>query len=223
MGEGVLDFARQAPPATPRTAPRPRPTSPRSAASHGPPGNSSVAPSSPSGGRRRARIAPSRASREKRRADAFRLGSGACAPRIGVGLARARRRASPAQRTGGAIGMARPADRRADVHQRLREVAGAFRGRQRRRRLGDRPARARERRLQGVKPRQDARDIAVDRRSLLVKGDRRHRGRGVGADAGQRAQRPPHCAGNVRRAARLPARRRGDCARGRNSRARRRR
>ena len=70
-------------------------------------------------------------------------------------------------------------------------------------------------------PRHHPLDVAVDDDRAPVEGDRRDRRRGVGADAGERAQARLGRRGSGRRArAPPPARRRGGCAPGRSSRGR---
>jgi hypothetical protein len=110
------------------------------------------------------------------------------APGVGLWGAGAERRAIGGEGTGRASGIARPAEGRADIHQRLREVASSAAWRERPRRGAKFASRARERLLQGEKPRQNAGDIAVDRRGLAAKRDRRDRGCGIGANARKRAQ-----------------------------------
>ena len=84
---------------------------------------------------------------------------------------------------------ARRAQRRPQVHHRLREVARPPLGGQRARELLDLPARPRQRLLDRVQPRDDAQHVAVDGRRPLAEGDRRDRRGGIGADARQRAKR----------------------------------
>ena len=75
--------------------------------------------------------------------------------------------------------------------------------------------------LNGKEPRDDALDIAVDRACRHVESDRRDGGRRVIADARQRAQARLRSPGTRRRDARpRHARRRADCGRAHNSRAR---
>ena len=93
-----------------------------------------------------------------------------------------------AQRTGRFL---RRADRGAQIHQRLRAVAGARGARgaeQRRRQLLDQRLGLRQRLLDREQPRHHALDIAVDRHGPAAERDRGDRGRGVGPDPRQRAQ-----------------------------------
>ena len=57
--------------------------------------------------------------------------------------------------------------------------------RERPRRRLDVASRPRDRLIEREHPGEDAGDVAVDRRGLLPEGDRRDRGGGIGADAGQ--------------------------------------
>ncbi len=113
-------------------------------------------------------------------------------PRRGAGRPPGRRlgapRNRPSERAGAASGIAGAAERRADIHQRLGEIAGPAARRQRSRRRCELASRARDRLFEGEESRQNARDIAVDWRGLAAEGDRRDRGRGIGADARQGAQ-----------------------------------
>ena len=125
---------------------------------------------------------------EKHRADFFgtRLLLSPARKSFGVGAGGGA--AALAQGAGEAGGRLRAADRRANVHQRLREIAGAARRRQlageflyRAAILGDGGGETGE-------ARDDAGDIAVDRRRRLAEGDGGDRRRRIGADAGQGAQ-----------------------------------
>ena len=107
----------------------------------------------------------------------------------------------------------RPADRRAEVHHRLDEVARPVRRHHPQHNRSISLATAASDRLQ---PRDDALDIGVDRRRLLAEGNRGNRGRRVGADA--RQLRSSAAVRESRRAPRPPARRRSGCGRGRSSR-----
>ena len=96
---------------------------------------------------------------------------------------------------------------------RLGEIAGALAWRERSRRRLDVASRSRDRLIEREHPREDAGDVAVDRRGLLPEGDRRDRGGGIGADAGQGASsasalgnRPPRRAISCAQAWRLRAR-----------------
>lgn len=83
---------------------------------------------------------------------------------------------------------ARGADRRAKVHQALREIAGMLgRGQPLRQRL-DLRLRRRQRRLDCEQPRDYPFDIAVHRGRMPPEGDRGDRGRRIGPDAGKLAQ-----------------------------------
>ena len=98
---------------------------------HAPPGSSIVAPSSPFGGRRRARKAPSGRSAKNAAPTFSGRGFFAGAAGIRLGVAAGGGAAIVAQRADQAGRRARAADRRADIHQRLREIAGAARRGQR--------------------------------------------------------------------------------------------
>ena len=105
-----------------------------------------------------------------------------------LGPPRARGEAVRMERTLRTERIARPANRRADVHQRLREIPGAAARNQRARGLVDGGTVLHDRGREGVEARDHARDIAVDRRGGFVKRDRRDRRGRVGPDARQRAQ-----------------------------------
>ena len=110
------------------------------------------------------------------------------APRIGLGSPGAESRAILGERAGATRGTAWPAEGCADVHEGLGEIARPVTGGQRPRRGRDFASRPSDRLFQSDKARENAGDIAVDRRRLAVEGDRRDRRRGIGADAGKRAQ-----------------------------------
>ena len=92
------------------------------------------------------------------------------------------------QRAGETAGAARGADGRAQVHHRLREIAGTRVGRDRvgcRAQFGHCSG---ERPFNREQPRHHARDIGIDHDRAFPKGDRGDRGGGVRADAGEFAQ-----------------------------------
>ena len=140
------------------------------------------------------------------------------APGIGLGGPGAERRAIVGEGTGAASGIARAAEGRADIHQRLSEIARPAAWRQRARRRGEFASCAGDRLFQSKKPRQNAGDIAIDRRCLATKGDRRDRGRGIGANARKRAQARLPRSEMSRLVERFPWRRRADFALANNSR-----
>ena len=167
------------------------------ASRHGVPGSSSIPPSRPRGGRRRSSTPPGRVGQQEVRAVAER-------PRGLRRLARQRvldaaalrlARAAPGAERAGRV--ARGADRGAEVEQRLREVAGPLaRRRVRHEALRQRVqarAGAGQRLLHRAQPRHHALHVGVQRHDGPVEGDGGDRGRGVGADAGQRPQ-PLHVA-----------------------------
>ncbi len=124
-----------------------------------------------------------------------------------------------AQRAQRAGRIARRADRRAQIHHRLREVAGAP-GRQDRRlpRCAPSPCPAASVSSMRQQPRHHALDIAVHHGNRFVEGDSRDRRAGIGADPGQRLQ----VSGGLREIAgmartRLPRRISSNCAPANNS------
>ncbi len=82
----------------------------------------------------------------------------------------------------------RRADGGAEVHQRLREIAGARVGHERMRQPLNLRLGRRQFLLDREQPRHHPLDIAVDRHRAGIEGDRRNRRRGVAPDAGQRDQ-----------------------------------
>src|ERR1700677_362828 len=98
------------------------------------------------------------------------------------------RRAILSERAGVASWTAGAAEGGADIHERLGEVARSQARRQRTRRRGKFASRASDRLFHGKEPRQNAGDIAVDRRGLAAKRDRCDGGGGIGANAGKRPQ-----------------------------------
>jgi len=159
-------------------------------------------------------------------------------PRQGVGNACRSRRAIPAPRAQHAARPARGTQHRAQIHQRLGEIAAAgFRHQRGGKRLQLRLCFG-EGAVHGEEPRHHPLDIAIDGGRAVAEGDRGDRRRRIGADPRQRAQgffvlgkfaavprhnRPrarPDRPGNGRHAARpRRARRHADCGRARNSRA----
>ena len=126
---------------------------------------------------------------EEHRARAAGLGFAAAATRVGLGGAGSECRAILGERARSAIRVARATDGRADIHQRLGEIAGPSAAA----RARAPPTRSRAfawaiGASKREKPRENPGDIAVDRQGLAAKGDRRDRRRGIGADAGQGAQ-----------------------------------
>ena len=87
-----------------------------------------------------------------------------------------------AERAGRALGRA---DGGAEIHHRLREVAGPVLGHQRFRQGADQGLGLRQRLLDHEEAGHHPLHIAVHRRSLLVEGDGRDRRRRIGADAGK--------------------------------------
>ncbi len=146
-------------------------------------------PRRPFSGRLRSSTAPSALTAQKatpRRKRLRRLG----APRrqrLGDALRAAAAGIAPG--TEDAFGVLRRAQRSAEIHHRLRVVAGARCRRQRRGQAAQRRLGVRQRLGMREEPRHDALDIAVDRRCRAVEGDCRHRRRGIVADPRQRAQR----------------------------------
>ena len=145
-------------------------------------------PSRPCSGRRRSSTAPS--GRVSQNATPQRCGRSGFSARAGSDSASpaAAGSATLAPRAQHAARPARRADRGAEIHHRLREVAGPLlrdqrRGERLETRLGER-----QRLAYGVKAGDDALDIAVDRCLAPVEGDRRDRRRGVAADPGECAQ-----------------------------------
>ena len=146
-------------------------------------------PSKPFSGRRRSSTAPSRAGEPERDAIARRPLRLLGPRRDCVGQARCGGGAAGTPRAEHATRPPRRADRGAEIHQGLGEIAGPLLRNQRR---GER-SEARFCRGKGfghgVKPGEDTLDIAVDRRGPPIEGDRGDRRRGVVADPGQCAQR----------------------------------
>ena len=97
-------------------------------------------------------------------------------------------RAIVAPRADAAGGGLRGADRRANVHDRLRIVAGPRFGRKRCGGVPQGRLRSRHRRLDAEDPRHDPLDVPVHDRFAPVKGDGGDGGCGIGADARQRLQ-----------------------------------
>ena len=85
-------------------------------------------------------------------------------------------------------GVLRRTDGGAEIHHGLGEIACTLRRRQAPRQPGNFRLRRRQRRVDSIKPRDDALDIAVDRRCRRIERDGRDGGRGIGADAGQIAK-----------------------------------
>ena len=98
------------------------------------------------------------------------------------------RRAVFRQRAEAASGIAGAAERRADIHQSLSEITSPPAWSQRARRRREFGSGAGDRLFQRQEPRQDAGDITVDGRGLALEGDCSDRRRGIGANAGKRAQ-----------------------------------
>ena len=92
------------------------------------------------------------------------------------------------QRAGETAGAARGADGRAQVHHRLREIAGTRVGRDRVRCRAQFGHCSGERAFNRKQPRDDAGDIGIDDDRALPKGDRGDGCGGVRADAGEFAQ-----------------------------------
>ena len=118
-------------------------------------------------------------------------------------------------------GLPRRADRRAEIHQRLGEFAGALARDERLQRRADQRLRRRQRQCRwrrgGRSTRSTLPSIDGDR---LVEGDRRDRRGGVGADAREGARARQRFRESARRAARRRrARRRSGCGRASSSRA----
>ena len=203
VGEGVADLARG-------RASRRRTGGARrgGASAQAPPGRPSMPPSRPRGGRVSTRTAPS--ARSASQAMPWRTGFAgfADAARQLGGDAGARRPAQAGHPGADAAGgRARGADRRAEVHHRLRVVARAAP------RASVAAASARRRGfaagsgvLDGEEPRHHPLDVAVDHHRRPVEGDGGDGGGGVGADAGQRRAAPPRCRGSARRARRATTR-----------------
>ena len=161
------------------------------------------------------------AASEEYRALAARSGLGLGAARIGRGIPAPERRAIREQRARGAIGIAGPADRRADIHQRLGEIARSPAWRKhprRRRRFRLAPARSAHRARAGARGcvrycRRPARS-GVQRRSPQSPPQYRRRRRGGRVTPLPRSE-------STRRGERSPGRRRAGFAPANNSRDRR--
>ena len=223
MREHVRDDAGKPPPrrAFAGEAPRPARRSPSKSCVHSVVGTSVMPPSSPFGGRVRSEHAPSartatNAAPRRRRPVFFGAlrGNVSASPRR-----RARAIVHPgAERAGRLL---RRADGGAEVHQGLREIAGARGRHQVLRKPPDLRLGRGQFRLDGKQPRHHPLDIAVDRqpparRRRSPRSPPRYRAR---CRAARRAR--PRLPGNVRRGARpRPSRRHADCVRGRSSRAR---
>ena len=133
-------------------------------------------------GRRRRRAG------QKSRALPARLGLCFGAARVGLGAPAPKRRTVLGKRACGAVGVSGSADRRADIHQRLGEIARSLARRQHARRPLDFASCSGDRLFERHEAREDAGDVAVDRRGLAPEGDSRNCRGGVGADAGKGAQ-----------------------------------
>ena len=156
---------------------------------HSLPGTSVMAPSRPFSGRWRSSTRPSARSATKaapRRNFPSRLGALRGKFLLTPERARHANAVPRAERAGRPLGRANGG---AEIHQRLREIAGAARRQQRRRQPLDHRLGRRQRLFYGKQPRHHALDIAVHRHRRGIERDRRDRRRGVVADAGQRAQR----------------------------------
>ena len=167
-------------------------------------GTSVMPPSRPFSGRVRTSTCPSARSDDERRAVAHPAFDLRRLARKRLGVAARAGHASVHPGTDAAGRLLRRADRCAEVHHRLGEIAGAA---LRHQRLGARADFGLGRRqfgLDGVEPRDHPLDVAVDRHRAAVERDRRDRRRGIAADAGQRAQRLLGVREIVRRAARPP-------------------
>ena len=106
-----------------------------------------------------------------------------------LGLATQRARLTlRGQRAQQALGIARGADRCAEVHHRLGEVAGALGRGDRIGGLADRLARARQRFIDREQPGDDALDVGIDHHRAPPEGNRGDGGGCVGAEAGELAQ-----------------------------------
>ncbi len=119
-----------------------------------------------------------------------RTGFAGFAARRGSSAAMPARRAGAVgdQRADAAGRALRGADGGAEVHQRLRVLAGP-RGRgQRRGELDEARLGGGKRGLDREEPRHHPLDVAVDHDGAPAEGDRRHRGGGIGTDAGQRPE-----------------------------------
>ena len=147
-------------------------------------------PSSPLGGRLRSSTAPSLATARRpcRGASACRpWARGAAALRRG--LVRLRLAVASIEGTDDAARVARRADRGAEIHHRLRIVAGALLRHQFGGAHVDLGLQSGSGVVDRIEPRDHALDIAVDGGSRMIEGDRADRRRGVGPDAGQRQER----------------------------------
>ena len=123
--------------------------------------------------------------------------SHAQARRLGLGCRLARQLSGPPRAAGGASILPRTvaagrvpgnAHGGAEVHQRLREIAGPGPGRQTGGQGGDTPGAAGQRFVHREKPRQHPQHVAVHRRRPAPEGDGGNGGGGVGADSRQAAQ-----------------------------------
>ena len=151
-------------------------------------GSSIMPPSSPCSGRRRSNTAPS--ARVSQNATPWRRGRSGFSACTGRSSAIPSAAAAQSARHGHSTqrGRARRAQRRAQVHHRLGEIAGSPLRHQRRGQCAQPLLGGRQRCTLGEQPRHDPLDIAVHSRDWPVEGDRRDRRRRIVADAGQRAQ-----------------------------------
>ena len=88
----------------------------------------------------------------------------------------------------GAVGRSRPADRRAEVHHRLREIAGALLGGHRVEELAQLRLALGHGRFEPIQPGDDPLDVGVHHEGTPAERDRGDRGRRIVADAGQSAK-----------------------------------
>ncbi len=93
-----------------------------------------------------------------------------------------------ADRAEQAFGVARSADRRAEIHHRLHEISRVSCGPDSRRALADFPAGLRQRSGDREEPRHHPLDIGIDRHRIFAERDRGDRGGGIIAEPRQFAQ-----------------------------------